>query len=125
MNNYQYDKPLRETYSALAVDLTSAAVEQTILGPAGMQGRVVNISGFLTTGATVAASTVTVGPNAAATPVTLDVAIAAINTGTAIPRANSSMLNQTLLAADTEVEIASGGEATAGVMNVTVTIEWF
>lgn len=123
MNNYQYDKPLRETYQVHAADLTGAAVLATVLGPAGKVGRVVNVSSFNTTGVTVAAATVTVGPNGAASPPTLTIPISAIDTGLAIPRAN--LVGQTELAADTEVEIATGGEATAGVAELVVTVEWY
>ena len=123
MNSYQYDKPLLETYTVLAGVLTSAAVLRTIIGPAGMKGRVVNISSLVTTGVTAAASTVTVGPNGGSSVPTHTVPISSAGASLAIPRAN--LRSKTELVADTEVEIATGGEATAGAANLVVSIEWY
>lgn len=124
MNNYQYDNPLRESYTVHAAALSGgAAVLRTIYGPAGKVGRVVNVSHTVTTGVTVAAASVTVGPNGAASPVTHTVPISSAAAGVAIPRAD--LVGQTELAADTAVEIATGGEATAGAADLVVTIEWY
>lgn len=125
MNNYQYDKPLRETYRFAAATLTAAAVVGRFIGPAGKVGRIVNVSDLVTTGVTVAAAVVTVGPNGAASPVSHTVPIAAANLGHAISRTAATLLAQTELPADTVVEVASDGGPTAGAADLIVVVEWY
>ena len=123
MSSQNYDNALRETYRFPAATISAAAVVGRLVGPAGKTGRVVNVSHVVTTDVTVAAGTVTVGPNGAASPVTHTVPISAANAAVAIPA--TSLKGQTLLAADTLVEVAAGGEPTAGAADLIVTIDWF
>lgn len=123
----------RRTYTFPAADLSSAAVFGRFQGPAGLVGRVRGIEYVLTTGVTVAAALVTVGNNGAVGPASMSVEVAAINTGgaqTAAERkANGAEVvagvNDVELAADTVVECASDGGATAGAGDITITVDWF
>lgn len=125
MNSYQYDNPLRMTYRFAAAALASAAIVGRVIGPKGKVGRVAGLEVITTTATTVAACTLTVGPNGAASPVNLDIPITAINLGVAIERDEDTLIQQTELAADTLVEITAGGECTAGAGDLLVTIEWY
>jgi hypothetical protein len=124
MNNYQYDKPLRETYQYPAAALTSAAVVGRFIGPEGRKGRVVNVSHVVTTD-TDDAAVVTVDTNAGlAVPVTADVANAPGQyTGGSTVKAD--VVGQTELPADTVVEVQADGVPTAGAADLTVTVEWY
>lgn len=123
MSSQFYDNALRETYRFPAATISAAAVVGRLVGPVGKRGRVVNVSTVVTTGVTVAAGTVTVGPNGAASPVTHTVPISSANAVLAIPAA--SLKGVTDLAADTLVEVAAGGEPTAGAADIIVTVDWF
>jgi hypothetical protein len=127
MNNYQYDKPLREHYVYPAAALTSAAVVGRFIGPAGKVGRVVNVSHIVTTD-TDAAAVVTVDTNAGlASPVVHTVPNAPGQyTGGAIARDDATLLAQTELPADTVVEVqADGGPTATGEADLHVTVEWY
>ena len=124
----------RRVYGPITADFTSTAnVDATIQGPAGLIGRVRGIEYILTTGVTVAASSISVGPNGGVGPAACSVPIAAVDTGGAMTAAQLTAAgavqvagtNDVELAADTPVEIANGGGATAGVGEVYVTIDWF
>jgi hypothetical protein len=120
-----YDNALRETYRVPGASLTGgAAVLDRVIGPAGKRGRVVNVSHVVTTGVTVAASTVTIDTNAGVTtPVAHTVPISSADAGAAI--AAASLAGQTELPADTVVEIQTDGASTAGAVDLVVTIDWF
>lgn len=125
MSSQFYDNGIRRTYKLSGVDFTAAAaVDLTAVGPKGKQGRVVAVEYLLTTGVTVAASAVTVGPNGAPT-VTLVVPIAAVDAIGGAIDSDTELAGQALLAADTKFEIGNSGGATAGVGDVNVTIDWF
>lgn len=125
---------LSRTYGPITADLTGAAnVDARIQGPAGKVGRVRGIEYHLSTGVTVAASSITVGANAAVAPASCAVPIAAINTGGAMTAAELAAagaaavagVNDVELPADTIIEIGNAGGSTAGVGEVYVTIDWF
>lgn len=125
MSAQHYANALRETYRLEAAAIATAGVLGRVQGPAGKTGRVVNVSHIVTTDTTVAASVITVDTNAGlAVPVSHTVPLApGVNTGGAVPAA--SLKGQTLLPADTVVEIQSDGGSTAGAADITVTIDWF
>lgn len=119
-----YHDPVYATYTIPTADLTSEATLLSVVGPAGKQGRLVGITGVVTTGVTVAASTVTVGtagdggaygtltvPVSSAGEVANDPAVTAVD--------------DNLMPADTAVVIATGGEATAGAADLAVHIAWY
>jgi hypothetical protein len=125
---------LSRTYGPITADFIGAAnVDARIQGPAGKVGRVRGIEYILTTGVTVAASSITVGVNAAVAPASCAVPIAAINTGGAMTAAELAAagapavagVNDVELPADTVVEIGNTGGSTAGAGLVYVTIDWF
>lgn len=125
MSSQFYDNALRRTYQLSAVDFTAGAnVDLTAVGPKGKQGRVVAVDYLLTTGVTVAASSITVGPTGSPT-VTVAVPIAAVDSVGGADSTDSALKGQTLLAADTAFEIGNAGGSTAGVGDVNVTIDWF
>jgi hypothetical protein len=120
-----YDYPLVETYRWLAnASVSTAAAIGYIKGPAGMRGKILNLSFMTTTATTVAASTIMVGNDGDADSIlTLDVPVAAAKLGTAIPR--EDLIALTDLSADTVYLVSGGGEATAGAGDVTLTVGWF
>ena len=117
-----YENPEVINYRFAAATISGAAVIGRFISPAGKKGRVVDIATIVTTGVTVAASTVQVGltadPNAYAT---LTVPISAANAG-----ANGAVaVDQHEIPADTVVDVYSGGECTAGACDINVTIAWY
>ncbi len=124
MSNF-YDNADLVTYQLSAASLTSAAVIGRFTGPAGKQGRVAAVTGILTTGVTVAASTLTIGPTGGTATANLDssVAIAAINTGFSVT--NAQIKVGAVIAKDVVSEVATDGGATAGAADIYVTIAWF
>lgn len=119
-----YDNPLVTTHFIQAASLTSAAVLMNIVGPTGRKGRVVGLTAAVTTGVTVAAATLTVGsPADADAYATLSVPVGAVDSV-----ANAPVLltdDDNLIPEDGVVELATGGEATAGAASLTLVIAWF
>lgn len=127
MDSSGYDKGILETYRFPAASLIGgAAVVGRFIGPKGKTGRVVNLSHIVTTGVTVAAASVTVGENGATNPISHTVPISSAGAGVAVAR--STFLSQPAtdeLPADTVVEVATGGEATAGAADLVVSVNWY
>lgn len=119
-----YDKPIYATYSLRAASVIADANLLDIAGPKGKQGRVVSVATVVTTGVTVAASSIQVGTDAANDAyANLPVPISAADAV-----ANDVTINNTdanLIPADSRVVIGSGGGATAGQVNADVVIAWF
>jgi hypothetical protein len=122
---YTYDKALRESYYLPAAAIAAGGVLGSFVGPKGKVGRVANVSYVLTTAATVADSVLTVGPNGAATPVSLTVPFTGSAIGANDATTSADLYGQVELAADTVVEVASDGGSTAGVGNIVVTVDWY
>jgi hypothetical protein len=117
-----YSNGIQSSYTITGVDFTStAASDLTIAGPAGKTGRITGISCVLTTGVTVAASSVLVG-TAADTDAYATLAVPVTAIGGILSSYTDGGIER--LPADTAVVIGNGGGATAGVGNVTVNIEW-
>lgn len=126
-----YSDGINIQYDLAAVDFTGAAAEDLSLGfgPVGLTGRVKSVSAIVTTGITVAASTVDVGvPSgdldgyaSAAIPIAaIGEVVGANDLGDTIT--DGVLLNR--IPADTPFAISNGGGSTAGVANVRVVIEW-
>lgn len=119
-----YDQPIYITYNLLAASVIADANLRDIAGPKGLTGRVVAIATVVTTGVTVAASSVVVGTDAAnALFATLAIPISAADA--VANNASLLTLDANLIPADSRVVIGSGGGATAGAVNIDVTIAWF
>ena len=120
-----YDEPIYVTYEIVGMDFTAGANEDLVAtGPAGKQGRLISMSYILTTGVTVAASTIDVGDGTDVDAFgTMAVAIAATDSVGATFTDNTSDTN--LIPADTKFAIGNGGGSTAGVGNAFVVIAWF
>ena len=119
-----YDNPTSVTYTLENATISAAAVLLHLVGPAGKQGRIVDI-GFVTTTATTGAATeLRVGtvadPDAYAV---LSVPIQAINAVTT--DATVYLTGHNLMPAGTYFQVASDGGSTAGAGTIIVTIDWF
>mgnify|MGYP001821412841 CR=1 FL=1 len=124
MSGTGYDKAQNlRTYRFSALTVSGGAVVGRVQGPAGKVGRVVGFEYILTTGVTVAAAGITVGENGAAAPFTTSMPIAAINTGGAATKAQLKAGSE--LPADTVIEIADDGAATAGAADIALTVQWY
>jgi hypothetical protein len=117
-----YSNPTNTTYRFTAASLIASATLGRIIGPAGMTGRLLDIGYALTTGVTVAASSIRVGSVGTTNAYgTLAVPIAAIDTV-----GNTMVRGATIdIPKDTAVLIGSGGGATAGAADIIVTIDWY
>ena len=119
-----YDNPMYITYNLRAASVIADANLLDIAGPEGKVGRVVAVATVVTTGVTVAASTVVVGTDASNNAY----ASLAIPISSADAVANNATLSNTdanPIPANSRVVIGSGGGATAGAVNLDVTIAWF
>lgn len=133
MSGNFYDNADQRVYRFPAVTISAAAVVGRIIGPAGKVGRVRGMEYIVTTGVTVAASSVTVGNNGAVAPAAISIPIASANDGGAMTAAEVKAAgaavvagtNDVELAADTVVEIASDGGSTAGAVDLVVNVDWF
>ena len=119
-----YDNPMRITYTLTAVSVASAADLLDIVGPLGLQGRVVAMAAVVTTGNTTAAGTIDVGSagddNAFAV---LTIPIAAADLAFNAPTLLTTDAN--LIPANTRAIISSDGGGTAGIVDAVVVIDWF
>ena len=123
-----YSDPITCTYRFPAVSVTSAAALGRLIGPKGKTGRIVDIGYVVTTGVTVAASSLTVGTEADGDAyATLAVPIASANAvGNGATLITSGTTGEkVLLPADSVVVVGSAGGATAGAVDAIVTIDWF
>jgi hypothetical protein len=119
-----YDKPIEITYPINAGSVTADADLLTVSGPNGLKGKITAVSTVVTTGVTVAASTVEVGTsgdNDAYASLVIPVSSA----GAVANNVTINTNDDNLIAADSAVVIGSGGGATAGACNIFVTIAWF
>lgn len=124
MSGNNYDDALEISYTFTSDFVGGAAVDGRIIGPAGKTGRVRSITTVLTTGVTVAASSVEVDTAAGvAVPAALTVPIAAVNSGHSATKAAIEASSE--LPADTVVQVNNGGGSTAGVGETTVVIGWY
>jgi len=127
MSSQFYDNALRETYRFPAVAIDTGAIFGRVIGPAGKQGRVVNISGLVTAELTSGPTDITVDTVAGLTILpTMAIPALVADLGFAAPQRGVGGLNLADdLPADTVLEFASVGTAAAGDGDVTITIDWF
>jgi hypothetical protein len=119
-----YDNPTSVTYTIENVTISTSGVKLHLVGPAGKQGRIVDM-GFVTTTATTAAATeLRVGtvadPDAYAI---LSVPIQIANTVSTDATLYTSSHN--LMPASTYFELTSDGGSTAGAGTIILTVDWF
>lgn len=117
-----YSTPTTGTYRFPAQTLTTGATLGRIIGPKGKHGRVNAVGVVVTTGVTVAATTVTVGTEADVDAyASLTVPVTAANLGVNGP----TLVSGHELPADTIVAVATGGGCTAGAGDILVIIDWY
>jgi hypothetical protein len=126
-----YSDGIDITYDLAAVDFTGAAATDNAvaIGPKGLTGRVKAITCLVTTGITVAASTVDVGIvggdlDAYASAAMAITAANGVIGGTDLTGGITDGVSGNRLPADTKFAISNGGGSTAGVGNVQVVVEW-
>ena len=123
-----YDNAIRETYRFPAAAVDTAGVFGRFIGPSGKTGRVVNISHIVINDITVAAAVVDVDTNAGlTTPAQHTIPVSSANAGASATPGNvtNGLAAASELPADTVVEVASDGGATAGDADVIVTVDWY
>lgn len=121
-----YNQPVTSTYTLRAATISAAATLLTVIGPRGYKGRLVGIGAVVTTSTTVAATALTVGTAADADKFgTLSVPVATAGAAAAYNNATITAIDDNLMAANTAVVIASGGNGGLGAADITVTIDWF
>ena len=119
-----YANPIRATYFVQAATLSSAAELLNIAGPSGKQGRLVDISVFVTTGVTFAAALLSLGSTTDGDAYgTLSVPVTAADG--VVNGATSLTDDDNLIPADAAVVLATDGGCTAGAGSIAVTIDWF
>ncbi len=123
---HTYDSPLFQTLVAHANDAVSAAADifQLASPSPGMKGRVLGISIVTTTATTVAAAELLLGtvadPDAYGT---IAIPITAIDTQIALTKAQLAAILE--LPADTVLLLSGDGAATAGALDIALTIGWY
>ena len=117
-----YSTPTTATYRFPAAVLSSAAIVGRIQAPAGMRGRVVDVSCVTTTATTVAACTVDIGTSGAVAAYgTQTIPVTAINLGV-----NGFVgVAQHEIPEGTLVEVSANGECTAGAGDLLIIIDWY
>ena len=128
MTSQFYDNALRETYRFPAVAIDTAAIFGRFIGPAGKQGRVVNISGIVTVELTTNPSILSVDTVAGVTTppqATAPAAVADLGFQAVLGSGTNGLAAASDLPADTVCTVESDGGAVAGDGDVTVTVDWF
>lgn len=119
-----YSSPMTCTYRFSAATLSSTDTVGRLIGPSGKSGRLEDVAVLVTTGVTVAATTVTVGTEADPDAYgVLTVPISSANAGS--NGVVTTAATTDVLPADTVVAIAAGGECSAGAGDILVTISWY
>ena len=116
-----YDNPQSSTYSLLGKTLSSAATMGRIAGPAGKTGKVRNITYSITTATTVAATIISVG----ITGTLGKFATASVPIVTADNAGEATLTQVADISVGESILVSTGGESTAGVGDVFVTVDWF
>jgi len=120
-----YSNGIQATYVISGMDFTGAAAEDLVLaGPKGMTGRVTGMSVLLTTGVTVAASTIDVGISGGDLDAYATAAVAIASADAVTGNVVTDGASGNRIPADTKFAISNGGGSTAGVGNAVVTVEW-
>lgn len=120
-----YANGIQSSHTVIGMDLTGGANVDIadLVGPDEMDGRVSAISAFITTAITVAASTIDVGTTADPDGYAfLAAPVQVIDTVIAAKAVDGALGNR--IPAGTPFEIGNSGGSTAGIVNVTVFMEW-
>lgn len=122
-----YDAPLLLTHSRAISALSSSAEKARFRGPIGMKGRVVSVSGVITTSVTTAAAPLTLGSGADADAyLTTSVPVGTAPLGFSATKAQLQAGGAVAeIPADTDVLITAGGSAGAGAATVDVVVAWY
>lgn len=121
---YTYDQPIQISYRFETLTLSSAATIARLSGPAGREGRVLAITGVITTGTTTNPTVVTVDTVAGLTnPPSVSVPVLSADA----PFGSTQALTEgaDALPADTEIILVTDGGAATGAADVTVTVGWY
>ncbi len=124
MNDWTYDSPMLITYGLKAASVAAAAELLDLVGPVGLQGRVVAINTVITTATTVAVSDLSVGITGTLKKFATQV-IAVLVVDSVVNAFTNFASDSNLMPADTRAVISSGGGATAGIVDFTILIGWF
>lgn len=117
-----YENPLTAVYRFPAASVVSAAVLGRFVGPKGRSGAVVGVGRITTTGVTGAAASLTVGSTTDADAyATASVPISSAND---FGNEFTPVYNH-VIPADSLVEVATGGGATAGAADLLVMVNWY
>ena len=118
-----YDAPIYQSYSVLANAAVSSEADMLVLsGPKGRKGRIVSASAVVTTGVTVAAGVISFGDGTdedAYGTLSVPVSAAGSVANTLVDGVDSE------IPANGAVTVHGGGEATAGAVNLFVTVAWY
>lgn len=124
-----YNEPVIVTHSRAITALNSSAEKARFRGPPGLRGKVVSLSGTITTSVTTAAAPLTLGSAADADAyLTTSVPVGVAPLGFAATAAQlqaSGAATHKEIPADTDVLITAGGAAGAGAATVDVVIAWY
>lgn len=122
-----YDSPLLATISKSLTSLNSSAEKARFRGPPGLKGKIVAVSGTITTSVTTAAAPITLGSGSDAdayltseipvgvAPLGFQVSADDIEAGGAVDE----------IPADSDVLITAGGAAGAGAATVDILVAWY
>lgn len=120
-----YSDPIYQSYTALNDGAVSTAADVfSIVGPKGKKGKVVALSVVTRVATTVAADALELGTQADADAIgSFAIPITAINL--AIQPTYAQLKAFETLAADTPYVLSGGGLATAGNLDITLTVAWY
>lgn len=119
-----YDNPIYQTFTANANAAVSATADIfQISGPVGREGRIVAVSLATTTATTVAAAKIEIGTQSDADALGyVAVPITAINSAIQPTKAEINAIDN--LEADTVYTVSGNGAATAGALDIAITVAW-
>lgn len=120
-----YSDPIHQSYTALNdAAVSSAADVFSIVGPKGKKGKVVGLSVVTKVATTVAVDALELGTQADPDAIgSFAIPITAINL--AIQPTYAQLKAFAELAADTVYVLSGGGLATAGNLDITLTVAWY
>jgi len=117
-----YENPLTAVYRFPAATVSSAAVVGRIVGPLGKRGRVVGVGSVVTTNVTAAAANINIGSATDAD--AYGTSAIPISSANAVANAFTPVYNHEIPANEV-VNVAAGGESTAGAADLLVMVDWY
>lgn len=122
MGNF-YDQGIRRTYEVAAADLSSAGTLLTFRGPAGLTGRIEDVTSVITTAVTVADSSLLIGSTGENLITSVPFTGSAI--GDAVAPTKAELVAGVDIPADVDIDVDTDGGATAGAADIAVTVIWY